>query len=155
VRCFSHTRTHTRWFKYDQDYLWVNKSQFVPVMFEPPCIYYALYRSMRAPQRSYFSGKFCHKMARGIQLWVMLRWCLINFVSIKHISFEKLTVVQFPSQSFEFYKIQMFKVVLTTAPTPIISVHSHINPICFCTNCSEQFIILCSTATTVQVLTDI
>jgi hypothetical protein len=31
---------NTRWFKYDQDYLCVNKSQFVPVMFEPPCINY-------------------------------------------------------------------------------------------------------------------
>jgi hypothetical protein len=28
-----------KWFKYDQDYLCVNKSQFVPVIFEPPCIY--------------------------------------------------------------------------------------------------------------------
>jgi hypothetical protein len=28
---------YTRWFKYDWDYLWVNKSQFVPVIFEPPC----------------------------------------------------------------------------------------------------------------------
>ena len=28
----------TRWFKYDRDYLCVNKSQFVPVIFEPPCI---------------------------------------------------------------------------------------------------------------------
>jgi hypothetical protein len=27
-----------RWFKYDWDYLCVNKSQFVPVIFEPPCI---------------------------------------------------------------------------------------------------------------------
>jgi hypothetical protein len=27
----------TRWFKYDRDYLFVNKSQFVPVIFEPPC----------------------------------------------------------------------------------------------------------------------
>ena len=30
--------TYTRWFKYDRDYLCVNKSQFVPVIFEPPCI---------------------------------------------------------------------------------------------------------------------
>jgi hypothetical protein len=30
----------TRWFKYDRDYLCVNKSQFVPVIFEPPCKYY-------------------------------------------------------------------------------------------------------------------
>jgi hypothetical protein len=30
----------TRWFKYDRDYLCLNKSQFVPVIFEPPCIKY-------------------------------------------------------------------------------------------------------------------
>jgi hypothetical protein len=30
---------YTRWFKYDRDDLCVNKSQFVPVIFEPPCIY--------------------------------------------------------------------------------------------------------------------
>jgi hypothetical protein len=31
-------RVHfTRWFKYDRDDLCVNKSQFVPVIFEPPC----------------------------------------------------------------------------------------------------------------------
>jgi hypothetical protein len=29
---------NTRWFKYDRDDLCVNKSQFVPVIFEPPCI---------------------------------------------------------------------------------------------------------------------
>jgi hypothetical protein len=28
----------TRWFKYDRDWLCVNKSQFVPVIFEPPFI---------------------------------------------------------------------------------------------------------------------
>jgi hypothetical protein len=31
--------TYTRWFKYDRDYMCVNKSQFVQVIFEPPCIY--------------------------------------------------------------------------------------------------------------------
>jgi hypothetical protein len=30
---------YTRWFKYDRDDLCVNKSQFVPVIFEPPCRY--------------------------------------------------------------------------------------------------------------------
>jgi hypothetical protein len=29
---------YTRWFKYDRDDLCVNKSQFVPVIFEPPYI---------------------------------------------------------------------------------------------------------------------
>jgi hypothetical protein len=29
----------TRWFKYDRDDLCVNKSQFVPVIFEPPCMF--------------------------------------------------------------------------------------------------------------------
>ena len=28
---------NTRWFKYDRDDLCVNRSQFVPVIFEPPC----------------------------------------------------------------------------------------------------------------------
>jgi hypothetical protein len=31
--------SNTRFFKYDRDYLCVNKSQFVPVIFEPPCIF--------------------------------------------------------------------------------------------------------------------
>ena len=30
---------YTRWFKYDRDYFCVNKSQFVLVIFEPPCSY--------------------------------------------------------------------------------------------------------------------
>jgi hypothetical protein len=33
-------KAFTRWFKYDRDYLCVNKSQFVPVISEPPCITY-------------------------------------------------------------------------------------------------------------------
>ena len=36
--CFP-LHTCTRWFKYDRDYLCVNKSQFVPVIFEPPCTF--------------------------------------------------------------------------------------------------------------------
>jgi hypothetical protein len=28
---------NTRWFRYDRDDLYVNKLQFVPVVFEPPC----------------------------------------------------------------------------------------------------------------------
>jgi hypothetical protein len=34
---FLNVSTPTRWFKYDQDDCCVNKSQFVPVIFEPPC----------------------------------------------------------------------------------------------------------------------
>jgi hypothetical protein len=33
----NNTVIYTRWFKYDRDYLCVNKSQFVPVIFEPAC----------------------------------------------------------------------------------------------------------------------
>jgi hypothetical protein len=38
--CVMHLGTmwFTRWFKSDRHYLCVNKSQFVPVIFEPPCI---------------------------------------------------------------------------------------------------------------------
>jgi hypothetical protein len=35
---FPSVRGSSRWFKYDRDDLYVNKSQFVPVIFEPPCI---------------------------------------------------------------------------------------------------------------------
>ena len=34
---FSPVLIYTRWFKYDRDWLCVNKSQFVLVIFEPPC----------------------------------------------------------------------------------------------------------------------
>ena len=40
VQCYAKS---TRWFKYDRDYLCVNKSQFVPVIFEPPCIWNTKY----------------------------------------------------------------------------------------------------------------
>jgi hypothetical protein len=38
IYIYIHTHTYTRWFTYDRDYLCVHKSQFVPVIFEPPCI---------------------------------------------------------------------------------------------------------------------
>jgi hypothetical protein len=37
VRRLTNHCDNTRWFKYDRDDLGVNKSQFVPVIFEPPC----------------------------------------------------------------------------------------------------------------------
>jgi hypothetical protein len=39
----THRSSCTRWFKYDRDYLCVNKSQFVPVIFEPPCILFQIH----------------------------------------------------------------------------------------------------------------
>jgi hypothetical protein len=47
------TLIYTRWLKYDRDYLCVNKSQFVPVIFEPPCMY--IHRYIRG-----VVGKICH-----------------------------------------------------------------------------------------------
>jgi hypothetical protein len=47
---FAHSRIRylcSRWFKYDWDWLCVNKSQFVPVIFEPPCTM----RVLLAPSR--------------------------------------------------------------------------------------------------------
>jgi hypothetical protein len=41
--CENYIYIYTRWFKYDRNYLCVNKSQFVPVIFEPPCIYIYIY----------------------------------------------------------------------------------------------------------------
>jgi hypothetical protein len=37
IFCYSDL-INTRWFRYDRDWLCVNKSQFVPVIFETPCI---------------------------------------------------------------------------------------------------------------------
>jgi hypothetical protein len=37
IACHTHLSFCTRWFKYDRDWLCVNKSQFVLVIFEPPC----------------------------------------------------------------------------------------------------------------------
>ena len=45
---------NTRWFKYDRDDLCVNKSQFVPAIFEPPCINEAF-------EKLYFG--FCYKVS--------------------------------------------------------------------------------------------
>jgi hypothetical protein len=44
----------TRWFKYDPDYLCVNKSQFAPVIFEPPCISGSMHKLLK----SYLEGRF-------------------------------------------------------------------------------------------------
>jgi hypothetical protein len=38
---------NTRWFKYDRDYLCVKKSQFVPVIFEPPYIMLVIQKKPR------------------------------------------------------------------------------------------------------------
>jgi hypothetical protein len=37
--------SNTRWFKYDRDYFYVKKSQFVPVIFEPPCTFWTAIRA--------------------------------------------------------------------------------------------------------------
>jgi hypothetical protein len=59
----THTQICTMWFKYDRDDLCVNKSQFVPDIFEAPCIYLFLFHGnsgfANAPQyyviRTFFS----------------------------------------------------------------------------------------------------
>jgi hypothetical protein len=38
----------TRWFKYDWDDLCVNNSQFVPVIFEPPCTSFVGFKVLTA-----------------------------------------------------------------------------------------------------------
>jgi hypothetical protein len=40
---------YTRWFKYDRDWLCVNKPQFVPVIFEPPCTYKYNFMFLNSP----------------------------------------------------------------------------------------------------------
>ena len=47
----------TRWFKYDRDYLCVNKSQFVLVIFEPPCNMTGLDNIMHCSSHANFTAK--------------------------------------------------------------------------------------------------
>ena len=51
--------SRTRWFKYNRDYLCVNKSQSVPVIFEPPCIFLYL-PVISSPVRQNFFPKILH-----------------------------------------------------------------------------------------------
>jgi hypothetical protein len=53
---------NTRWFKYDRDYLYVNKSQFVPVIFQPPCIIRVI-----KTRRLRWAGHVTHMGVRCIQ----------------------------------------------------------------------------------------
>jgi hypothetical protein len=55
----------TRWFKYDQSYLCVNKSQFVPVIFEPPCTMFIEYPFLTALCLMVFSSLFFLSVVRG------------------------------------------------------------------------------------------
>ena len=48
----------TRWFKYDQDDLCVNKSQFVPVIFEPPCTHNVTLKRVRKSMSQCKSNKY-------------------------------------------------------------------------------------------------
>jgi hypothetical protein len=58
---------NTRWFKYDRDDLCVNKSQFVPVIFELPCIIRAIKsRKMRPAEHVAYMGD---KRVAYIDLW--------------------------------------------------------------------------------------
>ena len=61
VSAFCEHCANTRWFKYDRDYLCVNKSQFVLVIFEPPCT------TARNRHRLYF---VCTPFTDGLMLSV-------------------------------------------------------------------------------------
>jgi hypothetical protein len=61
------TDKYTRWFKYDRDYLCVNKSQFVPVIFEPPCTLRIRYNLSESPQNH------CDLQRKIIQLSITIQ----------------------------------------------------------------------------------
>jgi hypothetical protein len=70
----------TRWFKYDRDYLCVNKSQFVPVIFEPPCTLKSLNVSAlftaqhQAIQIHNLKHKYMHKIRIMCKLCICAAW---------------------------------------------------------------------------------
>jgi hypothetical protein len=48
----------TRWFKYDRDWLCVNKSQFFPVILEPPCTYKVIFTPVHETTVAVESSKY-------------------------------------------------------------------------------------------------
>jgi hypothetical protein len=78
--CFiSNKESHsanTRWFKYDRDYLCVNKSQFVPVIFEPPCT--SQINKFYLPQVNLTVFKM------GVYYWVL------RFLIVFHLKFKEI-----------------------------------------------------------------
>jgi hypothetical protein len=65
----------TRWFKYDRDDFCVNKSQFVPVIFEPPCT--SLSENMALTQSSVLP------LLSGMNPTAMLKMRNSTFVKLK------------------------------------------------------------------------
>jgi hypothetical protein len=51
---------YTRWFKYDWDYLCVNKSQFVPVIFEPPCVWDLIWFAFGFERKSFLLMEYIY-----------------------------------------------------------------------------------------------
>ena len=69
VRMYKYKFTH----KYDRDYLCVNKSQFVPVIFEPPCAFMHL-----------LNGLFCVYFYHcGHQLEPLNQWILDSVLMVR------------------------------------------------------------------------
>jgi hypothetical protein len=62
----------TRWFKYDRDWLCVNKSQFVPVIFEPPCIWHLQDLSVRTNGAV---NNWNHVL--GFKIWIRWEYCSV------------------------------------------------------------------------------
>jgi hypothetical protein len=66
----------TRWSKYDRDYLCVNKSQLVQVIFEPPCIISKIITKF--PKKTSFSMELLkeHKICKffPVSLTLSLHW---------------------------------------------------------------------------------
>jgi hypothetical protein len=64
--------SYTRWFKYDRDYLCVNKSQFVPVIFQPPCTYLILH-FLREYNTAFLALGFLHGNKYLLPSWTTLK----------------------------------------------------------------------------------
>ena len=80
IHTYTYIRTYvrTRWFKYDRDWLCVNKSQFVPVIFEPPCIYIHTY--VRIYIHTYIHTALAGVVTPTTRLTSLLFFLLLRYV---------------------------------------------------------------------------
>ena len=83
----------TRWFKYDRDDLCVNKSQFVPVIFEPPCILlHFLFRGLFTDTKRTWNCKMW-KLVRINWKWYERKrcWPNLSYIGIRMEALRRTT----------------------------------------------------------------
>ena len=81
----------TRWFKYDRDYLCVNKSQFVPVIFEPPCTFSRLLHRIQYTLHCRVVTHYSNKTNPIFFLFIIITYLQVKLPSTKQRNSKSFT----------------------------------------------------------------